>query len=163
MNDAKTTLQAPPWRERIAAALTLLTVVVSPLAIIVGVVEYLWLRRRKVFIAYHGLQAAVWQVLTNLAVLPILIYTRVAGLTPLQWQQLGEDYFPVILTSPFYFFRAMWPDMDPLLRRILIMMVSIVVVNLLVAAFGVITTLRGKYFRVPLIGWLFGKNIRPVK
>jgi small-conductance mechanosensitive channel len=133
---------APTAWERSAAMATWLSVNITLLAVILGLLEFFLLRKRRPFLAIHGLRAAIAQALVMTFVAGLYVSTFLVYNVRDSFDYLLNGVLPQILRSPgsiaYY-----WSMLSPLSRTILTVMLGITPAILLVSIIGALTALFG--------------------
>lgn len=126
------------------SALACLSIIPLPLAIIIGGILFA-LRKRIRFAAYHGLQAAIWQVSSSLVINLILF-----GLLSVTNTSGGVSLF--IKTLNMSNVSQAWA-MTTFSDRVMLFLITLLpLINIVLAVWGTITVLRKRVFTIPFIG-----------
>lgn len=158
MVDASLPYQSRPW-ERVLSAVFLLGMAVSALymlfapILVAGLLVYGILHRRRPFVAFHAMQAALWSTVFNLLLVGhFLVAHFLLGVG-------RENYLIYIVeaTASLVNNPAKWPQywaaMSPLYHNLLLAVLVMLALNLLLGVWGVIITATGRVYRVPVIRW----------
>lgn len=133
---------APAGWERAAAAVTWLSVNITLLAVVLGLLEFILLRKRRPFLALHGARAAIAQGIVICLVLVLYIGAINFHSIRDSFSYLLYGVVPNIMHSPgsasYY-----WGILSPLSRIMLSIILGILPAILLVSCIGAFSALFG--------------------
>jgi|GEM_PF-2323097 len=134
---------APTAWERSAAVATWLSVNITLLAVVLGLLEFILLRKRRPYIAFHGARAAVAQAIIMFFCIALYISAiRLDGIRD-SLPYLTKSVVPNIIHSPgllsYY-----WSIISPLSRIMLSIILGITPAILLVSIIGAYSALIGR-------------------
>lgn len=144
-------LPVPGTGERLMAAFTLFTILINPLGIVLGLVEFIAVGRRRPYLAYHGLQAMWWQLFSQSSLLCIGLLLRWINRDDLRWV-VGKLTYPS--SENLHVVVQFWGTIARPIQLGFYAILLVIVCNVAVSLWGVVTALRGKTFRVPIVGRL---------
>ena len=151
-------ITTPAIWERLVAALVWCTTLCRPIAILAGLLSFVVWRKRRIYLARHGLWVMICQL--PLVVMEVLLYQHFSALlhgVEMQW--LLSTVFPTLLRSPGLLFRALSLtsaqfvcDKVALTPVSLLFLKGIIVVFLaesLISLIGMVIALFGSRRRIP--------------
>jgi hypothetical protein len=137
----------------VVAVTALCLLVTPPIAFLFGGVEWIALRKRRPFLAYHGLHIACYQVFYALVMCMVSLtihftHTSNALLTIIS---MPDNLAPREIVGTF---PSLWQAFSLPERSAVLAVTALLVLNALIALTGVIVALCGRVFRLPLLGRL---------
>lgn len=145
-------------------ALRLVTALVhllSPLALLAALSVLLVpkLRRASPYFAYHGVQAALWQLVSNCFTAGIYVGVLLAGLTQQGWEQYVLPDINNLFTAPHLLVQR-WPIMFSTERLAVLLLLGLLALNFVVVLVGVVVILTGRVYRLPVLGAICAPLLR---